>query len=70
MKDGELVKYRFPEPKTGSEKTFTGRIELVTEDYIVLQSETNVKLRVSFKNFEYITPLNKNSNDHLSGTTN
>lgn len=70
IKNGDKVRYKFPEPKAGGLKEFTGHIELITEDYIIMQSDLNIKLKVSFQNFEYITPLNKNSKDPLSGTTN
>ena len=67
---GDLIKYRFPEPGKRGLKEITGRIETVTEDYVLLLSDSNIRVKVSFKNFEYITPLNAKNKRKLKTSSN
>ena len=56
---GEIVKYQFPEPKEGGLKEVIGRIERITDTHVFIVTDSRVMLRISYKNFDYITPLNK-----------
>ena len=67
---GDLIKYRFPEPGKQGLRVITGRIETITENYVLILSDANIRVKVSFKNFEYITPLNEKNIKKLKTSSN
>ena len=53
---GDNVKYRFPEPSNNRELFFKGKIENISESFVFIKNEENIRLKVSFKNFEFLLP--------------
>lgn len=58
---GDKVIYSFPEATSSGITDFSGYIESVSENFIVIRNRKDIQLKVSFKNFDFIKPL-KNSN--------
>jgi len=54
LKVGDKVRYIFPEPKNLKESEFIGIIETITQSYIYLKNERNIRLKVTSKNFHLI----------------
>ena len=54
LKVGDKVRYIFPEPKNLKENEFVGIIEVITDSYIYLTNERNIRLKVTSKNFHLI----------------
>jgi len=55
---GDRVKYFFPEPENKKDISVTGIIEDITDLYVFLRTENNVKMKISYKNFDLIRHLN------------
>jgi len=51
---GDKIKYSFPDSTEVSNNFVTGIIESVYESHIVMKTEENVKIKINFKNLEYI----------------
>ena len=52
IKNGDLVRYIYPEPRNTADKEFVGTVENVTDSYILIKNKKNIRLKVSSKNFE------------------
>jgi len=63
LKVGDKVRYIFPEPKNLKENEFVGTIEIITDNYIYLTNERNIRLKVTSKNFHLIN-INANHFSH------
>ena len=63
LKVGDKVRYIFPEPKNLKENEFVGIIEVITDSYIYLTNERNIRLKVTSKNFHLIN-INPNHFSH------
>ena len=57
MKNGDLVKYLFPSPKTELKREVSAVITFVSDTIIILKCEDGSRLKVSFKNFDKIIPV-------------
>ncbi len=53
---GDNVKYRFPEPSNNRELFFKSKIENISDSFVFIKNEKNIRLKVSFKNFEFLLP--------------
>ena len=58
LKVGDYVMYSFPNAVNSSRTDFSGKIHSIYESYIIIRNEKNVQLKISFKNFDLIKPLN------------
>lgn len=54
---GDSVVYSFPNPVTPEEDRFIGKVEEVSESYIFIKNDKNIRLRVSSKNFYLISSV-------------
>lgn len=54
LKVGDKVRYIFPEPKNLMESEFVGVIETLADSYIYLKNDRNIRLKVTYKNFQHI----------------
>ena len=57
MKNGDLVKYLFPSPKTELKREVSAVVTFVGSTVIFLKCEDGSILKVSFKNFDRIIPV-------------
>ncbi len=54
---GIKIKYIFPVPSSNTNQSFTGTIETIGESYLTVRDEKNTLLKISFKNYDYIVPI-------------
>lgn len=62
LKKGDEVIYHFPDPKNAGAESITGLVDYVGDNYIFLNCENNINLKISFKNFHLIRLANKDKN--------
>jgi hypothetical protein len=58
FKQGDKLRYYFPNPLNSNQKFFDGIVESISEYYIYLKNQNNIRLKVSFKNFEFLVQNN------------
>lgn len=64
---GKKMIYKFPAPKDISKNYFIGIVDYIGETFITLKDETNIRLKITMKNFHLLEPLiDKISIDELS----
>lgn len=61
---GVKVKYIFPLPISSTKLSFTGTIEAIGESFISVRDEKNTLLKISFKNYDYIVPIEQFDTQH------
>ena len=54
---GDSVIYSFPDPLNPQDDKFIGEIEEISDTYIFIKDNRNIRLRVSSKNFYLISPM-------------
>lgn len=54
MRVGQKVNYKFPNPVSSKINNFSGIIEKIYEEYVVIRNEHNIVLKVSYKNWSNI----------------
>lgn len=57
IKHGDIIKYFFPRPLSIAKNSIVGRVDFIGEDYIFIKSSENIRLKISFKNFDNIRIL-------------
>jgi len=57
LKAGDRLVYTYPNPLNSKNKSFSGRVEVICETYVILKNDQNILLKISWKNFDYLTPL-------------
>jgi hypothetical protein len=57
IKLGQRILYTFPEPADFRRTRFLGNVEFVGETFIYIKNDRNIKLKVSFKNFHLLEPV-------------
>ena len=62
---GESVKYRYPNPLNDNEHFFIGKIESISDEFVFIKNEKNIRLKVSFKNFDYVSAIQDHPNQTL-----
>jgi len=61
---GDYVQYKYPNPINNNEHVFIGKIESISDEYIFIKNEKNIRLKVSFKNFDYISTVQNPRNTY------
>ncbi|MCL4549203.1 MAG: hypothetical protein M1495_11610 [Bacteroidetes bacterium] len=56
---GDSVIYSFPDPGNPEDDKFIGEVEDVSDTFIFIKNERNIRLRVSSKNFYLVSPMKK-----------
>lgn len=59
LKEGDLVKYTFPLPVNNQKKEFYGTVIDFGENYIQIKDRSNIVIKVSYKNFDFIEKLDE-----------
>lgn len=57
IKEGDVVRYYFPNPANSEQKFFVGIVTTIQDDYVFILNERNIRLKVSFKNYHLIEPV-------------
>lgn len=57
IKIGDKILYIFPNPIVENQKSVVCIVESIDEFYVQLRTENNIKLKVTFKNFDYLQPI-------------
>ena len=65
IKNGDLVRYNYPEPRNAADKEFVGTVEDITESYIIIKNKKNIRLKISSKNYEMLESTRKAYQVHL-----
>jgi len=56
---GDRIIYTFPNPIIKNKTYVIGRVESIDDFYINIRTDNNIKLKITFKNFDYIKPLKR-----------
>ena len=59
IKNGDLIRYVYPEPRNAADKEFVGTVEDITESFMIIKNKKNIRLKISSKNFEFLEPKRK-----------
>ncbi len=57
IKQGDLIKYLFPYPMSKVKNSIVGKVDYIGDDFIFIKSNANIRLKISFKNFDHIKKL-------------
>ena len=57
IKLGDIIKYFFPSPLSRTKNSIVGHVDYIGENFIFLKSSTNIRVKVSFKNFNKIKKI-------------
>ena len=56
---GDSVIYSFPAPSNPGDDKFIGEVEEVSDTFIFIKNDRNVRLRISSKNFYLVSSMKK-----------
>ncbi len=57
IKLGDIIKYFFPSPLSSTKNSIVGRVDYIGDSFIFLKSSNNIRVKVSFKNFNKIKKI-------------
>lgn len=57
LKEGDIIKYRFPHLMSRVRNNIVGQVDYIGEDYIFIKSHANIRFKLSLKNVENIKKL-------------
>lgn len=61
---GDRIQYTFPNPDKVSNKFVIGRVDFISEFFIVIITDEGVKIKINFKNFDNILNLEEGNSDY------
>ena len=61
---GDKVQYTFPNPPANSNKLAIGELIDISEFFVVILTDENVKLKINFKNFDNLLNLSSSDNEY------
>lgn len=63
---GDRILYKFPNPILKEQKSVVGTVESIDDFYVILKTEDNIRLKVTFKNFDYLKKIANEKYDNVA----